>query len=61
MEGMGFIVILKLVGEPIQVLENGVTIMLVETGTLLPFVMVTPLILPSPLAAKPMPGLELDH
>ena len=59
--GVGFTVITILVGIPEQLFEKGVTVIKLLIGKLLPFVMVTPLMLPSPLAAKPMPGLELDH
>jgi hypothetical protein len=52
---------LKLVGIPLQLLETGVTSILAVMGILLPLVSVKLLILPTPLAANPMDGLELVH
>jgi hypothetical protein len=52
---------LKLVGIPLQLLETGVTSILAEIVILLLLVRVKPLILPTPLAAKPMDVLELVH
>ena len=52
---------LKLVGVPLQLLETGVTIILAVMRILLLLVRVKLLILPTPLAAKPMDGLELIH
>jgi hypothetical protein len=52
---------LKLVGIPLQLLETGVTSILAEIVILLLLVRVKLLILPTPLAAKPMDGLELVH
>lgn len=52
---------LKLVGVPLQLLETGVTSILAEMCILLPLVSVKLLMLPTPLAAKPMDGLVLLH
>ena len=51
-------VIVKLLGVPEQLLETGVTRILAVIGTLLPLLRVKLLILPTPLAAKPMEVLE---
>ena len=51
-------VIVKLLGVPEQLLDAGVTSKLALMGILLPLVRVKLLILPTPLAAKPMEVLE---
>ena len=60
-DGIGFTVIVKLLGVPVQLFETGVTTILAVIGILLPLFRVKLLILPIPLAAKPMEVLELVH
>jgi hypothetical protein len=55
--GEGFMVIVKLLGVPEQLLETGVTTRFAVIGILLPLVRVKLVILPTPLVANPMDGV----
>ena len=54
--GIGFTVIVKLLGVPGQLLAVGVTVMVATTGAVPGFWAVKLAILPVPLAARPMDG-----
>ncbi len=57
MKGVGFIVIVKLIGIPLQLLENGVTVICADIGILKLLEAEKAVILPIPLAGKPIPVL----
>ena len=61
MVGFGFTIIWKEVGLPEQLFDRGVTMIFAVIDTLLSFVNVKLLILPSPLAANPMDVLSFVH
>lgn len=55
--GVGFTVIVKLTGVPVQVPSAGVTVMVATTGAVPVFTALNEAILPVPLAAKPTDGV----
>ena len=57
MKGVGFIVMVKLIGIPLQLLENGVTVICAVIGILKLLVAEKAAIFPTPLAGKPIPVL----
>jgi hypothetical protein len=59
--GIGLITILKLMVFPLQLLDNGVTVKIVDIGTERLLVGVKDGILPIPVAGSPMEGLLLFH
>ena len=63
--GMGFTVMAKVAGVPVQVnpvpVNEGVTVILEVTGALVTLVAVKEEMLPVPLAAKPIAGFELTQ
>ena len=63
--GVGFTVIVKLIGVPLQLtpplVYTGVTVIVAVTGAFVVLVAVKAGILPDPLAASPMLGKLLDH
>ena len=56
---VGFTVILKTMGKPLQLLDTGVTVKRAVMGILLTFVEVNTIVLPVPEAPIPMPVLSL--
>ena len=61
MNGVGLIVIVKLIGKPLQLLEKGVTVICAVIGMLKLLVAENAAILPTPLAGKPIPVLLFVH
>ena len=59
--GLGFIVIVNVIGVPLQPLKIGVTVMVAEIAVLPALVAVNDGKFPEPLAPKPMAVLELVH
>jgi hypothetical protein len=56
---VGFTVMLKTIGKPLQLLDTGVTVKRAVMGILLKFVEVNEMLLPDPEAPIPMPELSL--
>ncbi len=56
---VGFTVIVKVIGVPVQLVEAGVAVIVAVIGAVPVLVAVKPGILPVPLAGNPIAGLEL--
>ena len=59
--GNGFMVMVKLYSAPVQLFRDGITVIVAVMGELELLTAVNAGILPSPLAARPISGLELLH